>query len=877
MRKPGPPRPPRRKQADAELARLAERIRRTNPTGRGLPAAVELARYAEKAQLQSSAIERYPDLISAVFDRVTPGVVLLEVPSLGLSLCHAVVAELSCAARDRIVQLDEAERADDRRRHEPRSRGDIDDRVGDEAPALEEEVQRLARAYDYAGALETLFAKRQTTPAPTWTELFLFVSVQTLGDVATASSARLDSSAAVSPEAKLAMARVRLFECKPREALELAAPLLDRADVGLVRDLVTAILSADDVSLESMLEDRLLVARGDGCETIAPLRSRKAERCRRLREELDALGSDPECPACRDIALAIGRLAPSDGVARELLAEGQRRHRERHLRAELALVDDHIVQGRLDAARSLYEDVRSRSRRIDALRTELEDVERRVGEAESQAVARAARLIVAETVRNVRLSAVAGASPEVRAACVLLAPDLARFVGLSEVLPVHEAIAIEVALEDIDALPSPEAKLARLSAFRHHANKAPALGARLRELERAIASTLDETAEILDGELAVLLDEAWLDEARRLVGAVREVGLQLITERAIALDTILERIASARRVARLPTRSLRLDAAHRLHPRARTLLRGVLRDDWRREHSSTYTPSHARVVIAGGQPIVAFCDGPHLVVRSETTTLAFELDEPAALAELVQTSGSLFAFTRRGELLALDARTLEPTLHRRLDGNVSGARMLPSGEAVVFDETLAELRLHRTSGQVIRTRTAHLCRFDDDGGRVAVAAGDAIVVTSYDLDVVEEYPAAEYSLLGLGSHPRDGVTVYALRQRETGETSLSFRHGRTFVTEWIDDADDWESVTFDSRGGSLSLLFSGAVSSARKYLPFDLGLLEIGRHTFASTLVAHTGGGRLVEVATDDSDASGGLIARVALIGETTSRTGEAP
>ena len=197
---------------------------------------------------------------------------------------------------------------------------------------------------------------------------------------------------------------------------------------------------------------------------------------------------------------------------------------------------------------------------------------------------------------------------------------------------------------------------------------------------------VDETAEVLDGELAVLLDEAWLDEARRLVGAVREVGVQHITERAIALDTILERIASARRVARLPTRSLRLDAAHRLHPRARTLLRGVLRDDWRREHSSTYTPSHARVVIAGGQPIVAFCDGPHLVVRSETTTLAFELDEHGMY---------LNVWTRNDDLLPLPKHEIVGKPLQELHGPETGdhylsivRRVLASGTAESVEYTL---------------------------------------------------------------------------------------------------------------------------------------------------------------------------------------------
>lgn len=338
-------RPSPHRNARVELARLAELIRATNPTGRGLAPSLERSRYAEKARLQSQAIERFPDLIAARAEAGTPGIVLLEVPALGLTLCHAVTAELSSAARERLLGEDDAGEKEPRE-SSPEGGGG----AGGTAPrGLEDEVLAQVRDYDYAGALELLFANRETAPAAIWTELFLHVAVATLGDVATASSARLDSAAAVTPEAKLAMARVRLFESRPRDALELVVHLFERADVGFVRDLVSATLAVNDVSLEARLEERLRAERGEGCATLRPLEARRAERCERLKNELDALGSDPECPACREIALAIGRLAPADEVARQLLAEGQLRHRARHLRAELALVDDQLRCGRVDA------------------------------------------------------------------------------------------------------------------------------------------------------------------------------------------------------------------------------------------------------------------------------------------------------------------------------------------------------------------------------------------------------------------------------------------------------------------------------------------------------------------------------------------------
>ena len=523
-------------------------------------------------------------------------------------------------------------------------------------------------------------------------------------------------------------------------------------------------------------------------------------------------------------------------------------------------------QGR--RARSLYDDVRSRARRIGTLRADLDDLEHRVAEAERRAAECDAAVLVAEPRRDIRLATLAGARAQVRAACVTLAPDLARFVEILESLPPEDAIAVEVALDHVETLESPEAKLVRLAVHRHHAHRAPALGARLREVESVVVRKLEEATAELDGGAAMDVDEARLAEAARLVDTVRHQGAPLVAERAAGLEATLERVEGARRVARLPTRSLRLDAAYRLPPRARELVRHLVRDDWVREAEAPHIPPHALLVLAGGQPVVAFCEGPHLVARTGTASVAFELGGPSTLTELVVSSRRVFAFARSGELLAFDARTLEPTLHRELEGHVTSARVLPNGELVVFDDTAEEVRVHRSSGQVARTRAARGCRFDDEGARVALAWGDTIVVTSYGLDVAEEYPAVDYSLLGVGSHPRGGVTVYALRHRETDEVSLSFRHGKTFVTEWLDDVGDCERVTFDARGGALSLLRRGAGCSARKYLPFDLGLLELGRHVFSSGLVAHAGDGRLVEVAAEEASRGGRVVAHDAVLGE---------
>lgn len=135
---------------EGSLESLVAQIRRVNPTGRGRRSVEEVARYGEKARLQSLLIENHPEEVAVTLHDDMPGIVGLSVRRLHITAGHAVVENLSTRARHIIEQ----------KIHH--AGYDLDvlpfhrSRKTNEATSFVQRAERYVAEYDFECALETL-------------------------------------------------------------------------------------------------------------------------------------------------------------------------------------------------------------------------------------------------------------------------------------------------------------------------------------------------------------------------------------------------------------------------------------------------------------------------------------------------------------------------------------------------------------------------------------------------------------------------------------------------------------------------------------------------------------------------------------------------
>ncbi|NOU27519.1 MAG: hypothetical protein HOO96_06380 [Polyangiaceae bacterium] len=155
---------------------LLARIHRVNPTGRGLGSAESMRRYHEKSRLQSELLERFPDEVGVQAHVDMPGVVSLSLPRHQMSAGHAVLDQLTSAARTRVdaaLERDDAPpplpaRAATRQRDEGRVPGASD---------LLERALEARASYDFECAEAALREALTGPPSVRARALFLLLTL----------------------------------------------------------------------------------------------------------------------------------------------------------------------------------------------------------------------------------------------------------------------------------------------------------------------------------------------------------------------------------------------------------------------------------------------------------------------------------------------------------------------------------------------------------------------------------------------------------------------------------------------------------------------------------------------------------------------------
>jgi len=839
------------------LRRIAQDVRRRNPTGLSLPGAMEERRYAQKAALQSRALEEFADLIVVEEGIGTPGVVLLSAPEARESLSHAVVERLSLAAQEAICTALSA-------RSGARFAPPSDDSRG--SPGAEDPYQVALARFDYELArrivLEGMANDLDRRP---WVARWLDLMVDVLGDLSGALAIPVVQGELSSDASFRAFARLRLHDSDWHGAFSAIRGRLSSCDEALVLALVDAAIRDALPAAVEELQARLATERGAlSPEVQARFAESREVRCAELRRELEARGNDPTCATCRDIALAISRIAPGDASAVRLLEEGQRRHRERHARSALEDAEELFRIGRIDAARAILDETRPKARPFDALRERVLLLERSLSCAALDGVVEKLRRDLRELPSDLGYLRFARAKCDARERLVGEWPVdgegskvLEDVHALADVLAAEDAVRLATSFA---ALPTGARPLDVVRALSPHRSL-------LARFPRGAAAYSDATRAI-EHELEGLLSE--VDLGDRVCSAAREgllaafvqpyASLELPSDLTSGVESAVRALAdtrAARAVLEIGDPAAKLDAARTLGPRVRAKLRRYFREDWLTFSDALPAgTSRNHFTLANGTVLgaVSVPGGIHLCRAAEDGRYpVFVLPTPCPLARLETRGEVTYAIAEDGQVLAFRANTLDPEMYRTLGHPVAEARVGPGPAIWAFDASSKTLCRHSLVGEkplrfpcvsVVWGETQRCyCAYVTEGGRVFVLDSEARVVS--------EHPIGDYSVFGLGEHPVFSVPLFAVRHKESGTPTLSYRSKEVFVTEWLDDAPAAERVTFHSGpNGTLDVVFleASAEVSVRRYALLDLGFSEIARKNLGAVAVLSAGRGRLWSV-----------------------------
>mgnify|MGYP003376490834 CR=1 FL=1 len=817
-----------------ELRRIAQEVRRKNPTGRSLPRATEERRYAEKAALQSRALEEFADLIVVEEDIGTPGVVLLSAPEARESLCHAVVERLSSAAQEAIgtALLARAGERFPASSDEPDAQGSI----GDENP-----YQAALACFDYELARRIVqqgmandFERRP------WVARWLDLMVDVLGDLGGALAIPVEQGELSTDASFRAFARLRLHESDWRGAFAALRGRLSTCDDALVLALVdAAIREAVPAEIEE-LQARLATERGAlSMDVQARFAESREVRCAELRRELAARGNDPTCATCRDIALAISRIAPGDASAVRLLEEGQRRHRERHARSALEDAEELFRIGRIDAARAILNETRPKARQFDSLRERVLLLDRLFSSAALDEVVEKLRRDLRELPSDLGYLRFVRAKFEARDRVVDEGPSVLRDIHeLANVLSAEDAVGLATTFAALPAGPSSLEVVRALGPHRATLSRFPRAAAAYADATRMVSDELERLLSAVD-----LRDGVCSSGCESLLAAFVQpyASLDLAPDLTSGFESAVRALAdhqTARAVLEIGEPGARLDAARAVGPRVRAKLRRYFREDWLTSADALPTePSRSHFSLANGTllGVVAVPEGIHLCRAAEDGRYpVFVLPTPSPLVRLETRGEVTFAIAEDGQVLAFRANTLDPEMYRSLGHPVAEARVGPGPAIWAFDACSKVLYRHSLLGQkpltipcvsVVWGDTQRCyCAYVTQEGRVFVLDSEG--------NVVSEHPIGDYSIFGLGEHPALLVPIFAVKYKDSGTPTLSYRAKELFVTEWLDDAPAAKRIAFHSGpNGTLDVVFfeDSAQVSVRRYALLEIGFSELAR------------------------------------------------
>ena len=209
-----------------DAAQLIGLINQVNPTGRGLAAAEQAHRYAQKSRLQALLIERFAGDLDVALDPAAPGAVSIRRRQFPGDACHAVLDQLDEDSRSWVRRrLDEAE-SPHTSSSTPAVRGGDQRGVTSRPPSPDPLAagRRALEEYDYDSARALLAeALQRSGGAPDEATALLDLLVDHLAD----DDAALRLETALSAEARqssrvrvlLALAAARTGDCDRARAL----------------------------------------------------------------------------------------------------------------------------------------------------------------------------------------------------------------------------------------------------------------------------------------------------------------------------------------------------------------------------------------------------------------------------------------------------------------------------------------------------------------------------------------------------------------------------------------------------------------------------------------------------------------------------------
>jgi hypothetical protein len=370
--------------APARFRELVERVRRENPTGRGLAKDEERRRYERKNALQTQLIENYCDLLQVREDPLVPGSVVLFAPTLDRSVCHAKVSELSVRAQELVSAALASTQAPDA----PTTAALVAPRSAHSSPA--DELRKRLDAFEYVEAGKLILAAlARGEDRSFWALHWLLLQVETLGDYGAALQGLGGDTEALSPRGTFLLARAEIeLGDLPRAGRRLKS-LWESVPAELYARFVAACAEHEDLATLGTLVTQGAAQptdlRSQAARSFEELRLRLSAR---LRAEAEALDPEADCDACLKLAKEIERLNPEDSWAQDVLCRQQQQHRATHAAALLAEAQLLATEGQFGAARERLQRLRRRGPGPDpSAVTRLQDaIDEAMGAAEAVAL-----------------------------------------------------------------------------------------------------------------------------------------------------------------------------------------------------------------------------------------------------------------------------------------------------------------------------------------------------------------------------------------------------------------------------------------------------------------------------------------------------------